>query len=194
MGKNNLDKIGVQVPISDCPDFGYPASYIQAALDAPDGKVKTGGVSCGGVALQRVDCLTVGRVISGDYCKRVGGLGILQFVTDEKPCLPRDLQNHFKKQNYDLRKVRAKSGLQAHLERRSGPAVVCCGPACNAHWVTVFGMHNQIVYWIDYEGIFHAPLGEFLSITSSGTFLIDDDALLVLTEIQPPPVKKRRCS
>merc|ERR1712085_65196 len=116
--------------------------------------VQTDDISCGGVALQRVDCLTTGRVVSGNYCKDVGGLGILQIFTDEKPCLPKDLYKHFEKQSYNVRKVKAKNELKTHLEKSSCPAVVCCGPTLNAHWVTLIGMRNCEVYWIDYDGIY----------------------------------------
>merc|ERR1719502_407856 len=144
MGKNKLDQVGVQVPFKNCPDLGYPSAFIQAALDKPSGKVETNDVSCGGVALQRVDCLTSGWVVSGDYCNCVGGLGIFQvFAGGEKPCLPKDLSKHLQRQHYEVRKVRAKEHLKAHLEKMCGPAVVCCGPTFNAHWVTVLGMHGD---------------------------------------------------
>merc|ERR1712159_392450 len=110
-----------------------------------------------------------------------------------------------KKQNYDVRKVRAKKELRAHLENKSGPAVVCCGPALDAHWITVLGMHNQSVYWIDYHGIFLAPLEELLSMTSyrasgvhplgvpfNDAIFAGGDALLVFADGQKPPVKKQR--
>merc|ERR1712194_498943 len=110
------------------------------------------------------------------------------------------------KQSYNVRKVKAKNELKTHLEKSSCPAVVCCGPTLNAHWVTLIGMRNCEVYWIDYDGIYRAPLGKFLSITSAGQPLIGDDTLLVdgrtdgMGSSEPsgacsgPPLKKRRTS
>eukprot|EP00961_Rhodomonas_salina_P265180 3584455-Rhodomonas_salina.3 len=69
MGKTT--EFGTKVPAGECPSFGFTPQNIAAAFEEP----ATDDVSCGGVALQRVDCLKYGHVKSGEYCRKVGGLG-----------------------------------------------------------------------------------------------------------------------
>jgi len=141
MGKST--SFGTNVGVDDCPSFGFPSGNIAAACEEPTtGK----GIACGGVALQRVDCLQYGFVKSGDYFRHVGGLGYyppshtasivfgsdkgasrpLQFITDQKPCRPNDLYSHFEKQGYELDWGDTK-WLEGHLKRGNSPAVCLVG-------------------------------------------------------------------
>mmetsp|Transcript_51372 Transcript_51372/g.104541 ORF Transcript_51372/g.104541 Transcript_51372/m.104541 type:complete len:176 (+) Transcript_51372:83-610(+) len=159
MGKTT--KFGQPVSAEDCECFGYPAGHVAAAANS----VTTGeGISCGGVALQRIDCLKYGHVNSGDYFRKIGGLGMLQFMTSQKPCRPNDLYKHFEKQDYSLDWGDTK-WLQSHLERGNSPAVVLIGH--QEHYVVAIGIKDGEVYWIDYNGIFRAPLEKFRSNASS---------------------------
>jgi hypothetical protein len=142
------------------PSVSSPQA-LKHALDS--GYVRTGGIPCAGVAIQRVWWLL------HDYINPA-----TQWSQVRAPCIASDVVSWLRIEGF--RADHLGSGWSEAIPQasRRGQLVLCVlhlgTGVTDYHWVTLIGVHENDVYVIDYGGIYRIPIRYFRQHLYSNAF------------------------